>query len=290
MTQAILLGAHQRLFGEWEDSFRHCQGCFETGTKSLTIINNEERRHQMPFRVDPTSHSGRADLLYRAIQSAASDRIGGREYAPQEWIDQATAFLQVYRPKVDVITREIGARAIEVRERDVAIGRLSTYVRHGWQVLKMRVERLGQPEGVLRFYSLPLEGVVPRGATPDEWLTYARLFVEGDAAAVAAGYEPMANPSAAEIQAELTAAGAEVADVSTADAGVDQAQEAAAADAVQADALIGDLMDYLEFYLRRLDAPSQRWIMRRYGVKYYYRPGEPPDPEDAPVEPPPPIP
>jgi hypothetical protein len=237
----------------------------------------------MPFRVDPTSHLGRADWLYRAIQSANSDRAEGREYAPQEWIDQATAFLQTYRPKVDAISRQIGLRSMEISERDVAISRLATCVRHGWQVLKLRVERLGQPEGVLRLYGLPLEGGVPRRATPDEWLTYARLFVEGDAAAVAQGDPPMANPSAAEVQAELTAASAEVDDVSSADAGVDEAQTTAATDAAQADALIADLMDYLAFNLRRQDAPSQRRIMRRYGTKFHYREGETPDPEE-PVE------
>lgn len=239
----------------------------------------------MPFRINPTSHQGRSELLQRAVQSAISDRVDGREYVPQEWINQVTTFVQTYRPKVDAISRQIGLRSMEIGERDVAVSRLAIYVRHGWQVLKLRVERLGQPEGVLRLYGLPLDGAVPAGVTPEGWLTYARLFVEGDAAAAAAGYPPMVNPSAAEVQAELTSASAEVADVSAADAAVDEAQAAAATDAAQADALIGDLVDYLEFYLRRLDAPSQRRIMRRYGIRFHYRAGETPDPEE-PVEPP----
>ncbi len=286
MQCKILFGGCRRSFSGWGGTFQ-TKAASRRYQVSHYILNVERSVIIMAFRVNPTSHQGRAELLYRAIQSAASDRLEGREYVPQEWIVQATAFLQAYRPKVDAITRQIGTRSMEIGERDVAIGRLSTYVRHGWQVLKMRVERLGQPAGVLRLYGLPLDGIVPAGVTPDEWLSYAHLFVEGDAAAVAAGYPPMVNPSATEVQAELTAASAEVADVSAADAGVDEAQAAAAAEATQADALIGDLVDYLEFYLRRLDAPSQRRIMRRYGVKFYYRPGEPPDPEDAPVEPPP---
>jgi hypothetical protein len=36
--------------------------------------------------------------------------------------------------------------------------------------------------------------------------------------------------------------------------------------------LLGDWVDYLEFGLRKLDAPSQRRIMRRYGVRFYIRP------------------
>jgi len=53
----------------------------------------------------------------------------------------------------------------------------------------------------------------------------------------------------------------------------------------QADELIGDLVDFLEFSLRKMDAPSGRRIMRRYGIKFYYREDEPRDPDDpAPVE------
>jgi hypothetical protein len=220
-------------------------------------------------------------LLNRAVQSATGDREARREYVPQEWIDEATAFLETYRPKVQAITRQIGARSKEISERDDAIARLSTYVRHGWRVLKMRVARLGEPESLLRTYGLTLGGGIPQSARPDEWLQYASQFIEGDADAVAQGYEPMVNPSAAEIQAELTAASAEVADVSDADAVLDDAQATAADDAPRADELISDLVDYLGFSLRKLDGPSPRRIMRRYGIKFNYRAGETRDPDDA---------
>jgi hypothetical protein len=235
----------------------------------------------MPFRVNPRSHSARANLLRRAIQSATGDRAEGREYVSQAWIDQASAFLQIYQPRVDAITRHLGLRSMEVRERDAAVARLSTCVRHGWQVLKMRVQRQGLPDGVLRLYGLPLDGNVPSNATPDGWLRYARLFVEGDAAAIARGHEPMCNPSAAEIQTVLDVAAAEVDDVSAADAALDEAQAAAEADQAQAEALIADLVAHLVFNLRRMDAPSQRRIMRRYGFKFHYGKGEARDPDDV---------
>ncbi len=238
----------------------------------------------MPFRSDPTSHAGRANLLNRAIQSASADRAAGREYVPQDWIDEATAFLNIYQPKVQAITRQIGARSREISERNDAIARLSTYVRHGWRVLKMRVSRLGQPESLLRTYGLTLDGGVPQSARPDEWLQYAGEFIAGDADAVTQGYEAMVNPSAAEIQAELVTASAEVADVSGADAVLDDTQVAATADVPRADELITDLVDYLSFNLRKLDGPGRRRIMRRYGIKFNYRAGETPDPDDTGAE------
>ena len=71
-----------------------------------------------------------------------------------------------------------------------------------------------------------------------------------------------------------------MADVSGADAALDDAQAAATAGAPRADELITDLVDYLNFCLRKLDGPGWRRIMRRYGIRFSYRAGETPDPDD----------
>ena len=185
---------------------------------------------------------------------------------------------------MDVIAEQTGARSREVAERDEAIGRLEMFTRHGWSALKNRVERLNESASVLMLYGLPSDGSIPRSATPDEWLNYGRLFVAGDTKAVAQGYAAMDNPSAAEIKVELDKASAEADDVSGADSKMDKAQAAAAGDTARADELIGDLVDTLDFATRKLDGPSQRRIMRRYGIKFAYRPGETPDPEQTPIE------
>ena len=238
----------------------------------------------MPYRLNPTSHQARAILLNRAIKTAADDLAAGDAYVPQAWIDAATPFLTTYQPKVDVIAEQTGARSREISERDEAITRLAMFVRHGWSALKNRVERLNEPASVLMLYGLPADGLLPRNVSPDEWLNYGRLFVRGDTKAVAQGYAAMMNPSAAEVKVELDKASAEVDDVSGADSKVDKAQAAAAGDTARADELIGDLVDTLDFATRKLDGPSQRRIMRRYGIKFAYRPGETPEPDQTSAE------
>jgi hypothetical protein len=121
-----------------------------------------------------------------------------------------------------------------------------------------------------------------------EWVTKilpvlgtAVEVIAGDAEAVAAGYSAMVNPSIAELQVGLTAAQREADEVAPADRAYDEAQEAVAALRPQADELIQDVMDELRFHLRKRDAPSQRRIMRTYGVSFSYLPGEPADPDDA---------
>ncbi len=49
----------------------------------------------------------------------------------------------------------------------------------------------------------------------------------------------------------------------------------------RADELIADLVDDLEFGLRKMDGLSRRRITRRYAVRFYYLAGEKPDPDDV---------
>lgn len=234
----------------------------------------------MPYRIDPTSHDGRVNLLTAALATATNDRAAGRPYLPQEWIDATTTFLGLYRPKVTAIAHKLGAQRTQIAERDAVVPLLAKYVRHGWQVLKMRNDRLGLPEGLLDVYGLPPGGNTPTSATPQEWVNFAKKFIEGDAAAVAQGQPAMCNPSAAEMQPILTQAISEIGDVSDAVAAYDEALEAAEKEVPQANELIGDLVAYLEFALRKEPPSSQRQEMRRYNLKFGYRTGETPDPED----------
>ncbi len=87
----------------------------------------------------------------------------------------------------------------------------------------------------------------------------------------------MVNPSAAELDALVQSAQTEKEDVAIADREYGQAQEALAALRVQADELIDEVMAQLRYVLRRLEAPSQRRIMRTYGAEFAYLEGEPPD-------------
>lgn len=234
----------------------------------------------MPYRIDPTSHDGRVTLLTVALATTTTDRAAGRPYVPQEWLTQATAFLAAYQPKVTAIAHKLGAQRNQIYERDLVVPVLAKYVRHGWQVLKMRNDRLGLPEGLLDVYGLPPGGHVPFAATPHEWVNYAKKFVEGDAASVTQGRPAMVNPSATEIQDILTEVQAVIGEVSDAVAEYDEALEAAEKEVAQANELIGDLIAYLEFALRKEPPSSQRQEMRRYGIKYGYRTGELPDPEE----------
>ncbi len=166
-------------------------------------------------------------------------------------------------------------RSKEVREANAATAIVITYTRDMWEVLKRRVHRLGQPAEVLQFYGLPLDGTIPIYTTNDQWLQAAQTCIEGDAAAVLAGYPAMANPSAAELALVRSAAFTESNDVADADREYDLALAAADALVPEVDLVIEDMMAELRFNLRRMDYPSQRRIQRSYGATFRTLPGEP---------------
>lgn len=134
---------------------------------------------------------------------------------------------------------------------------------------------MDHPAEVLTYYGLPLDGNIPHPDSSSEWLKLAADIILGDVRAIADSYPAMLNPSAVEIQASLDKAQGEYDDFAMADREHDQAQAAIAALRPQADEFINEVYDQLAFALRKMDNASQRRVMRTYGYRYDYSPGEP---------------
>lgn len=238
----------------------------------------------MPYYDAPSNDVQRLAFLQRAHATGLQDVAAGAGLVNQETLDAIAAFLPGFQAAMGAVSARLGARAKETQERLEAIERVKLYTRDLWEVVKRRVRRLDQPAAVLSFYRLPLDGTVPNPTTQEDWLAMAAQVVGGDTEAVAAGYPAMVNPSAAELQAVLDAALSEAADVAAADRAYDQAQAAVAALRPQADELLEEVMADLRYRLRKEDAPSQRRVMRTYGARFRYLPGEPLDSDDTPVD------
>ena len=61
----------------------------------------------------------------------------------------------------------------------------------------------------------------------------------------------------------------------------DESQAKIAGMRKQADELIADIMAELRLTLRKMDAPSQRRVMRSYGARFSYLKGEQVDEDDT---------
>lgn len=231
----------------------------------------------MPQYVSPRSHADRLQFLARAAQTGQMDIDAGRNYVTQDTIDRINTLMPTYVAAVQAIPVASAARSKEVRERNEAIEVLKVWTRDFWEVLKRRVHRLNQPAEVLVFYGLPLDGIVPKPITASEWIQAAENCVQGDAAAVLAGYPAMQNPAVPELVAVLTAASTEAGQVAETDRVHDEALAGAASLVPDVDAVIDDVMEELRFNTRKMDFPSQRRIQRTYGARFITLPGEPDD-------------
>jgi hypothetical protein len=237
----------------------------------------------MPTFASPNTDLDREGFLVRALETGRGDLAAGHDYVTAGTLNSVEAFLSDFRPMVRAATEKLSGRSKESREAGAAVEKVSVYCRDMWEGIKRRAAREGLPAEVLTFYGLPLNGVVPKPGGREAWMALAEQIVAGDAKAAAAGYAPMANPGAAELAAVIQAARTEQAEVAAADREYDAAQAKVESMRARADELVDDVMAELRFRLRKLEAASQRRVMRTYGARYTYLKGEPADADEAPA-------
>ncbi len=243
----------------------------------------------MPTYVAPRSDAERLFFLKSTLNAGPQDTQAGNAYVDADTLTAIGTFTPRFESAYHIVNSRLAERIRETQGKTSSLADLETYVRDFWEVLKRMVTRRKLSLAVLAYYGLGQDGSVPKSATETSWLDFAAQIEKGAAEAVAAGYPAMSNPSAAEVVEALTRAQAELNQVSGFDRAYDQAQEDVAELRAQADAHIQEVMAQLRFTLRKKDEPSQRRIMRSYGAKFTYGPGETPDedgstPEPKPVE------
>ena len=227
------------------------------------------------------SDNGRTHLLQTTEKTAQGD---GENYVSATTVRAITAFLLTWVEKLLQVSKFLSVREKEIREKNVAVGYLDLVMRDVWEVQKRRRKRLDLPAEVLTYYGLPLSGIVPNIGKDKDMLTMAEKMVKGDEEAVLAGFDPIVNPSAAELQTALDAAKKELGEVAPVDRKYDEAEEEVAKLRPEADELIKDVIDELKFNLRKRDGSSQRRIIQSYGVEISYTNGSGPVDDDEEIE------
>jgi len=228
----------------------------------------------MPEYMRPRNDKARLEFLKQAAHTAKQDHKLGNHYMSEALVHSIDTFIPLFEKRLNPVRSYLSQRSKEVRESRESLSTLKIYVRDTCNVLKRRVRRLKQPASVLNFYGLPQNGHAPNPTSKHTWFGLADELIKGDELAVKAGYPPMSNPSAAELKEILEQAWQETRDVSSADREYDDIQAELEELRPRADELVKEVMAELRFHLRHFDRPSQRRIMRTYGVVFRYRKGE----------------
>lgn len=216
----------------------------------------------------PKGNNALLSTLHRIVTTGRQDAAAGRPLIEAATLDEIDAFLADWSPKLQLVTRRRSEHTKELHEALAVRRTLAVYVRDAWEVQKRRIAREGLPSALLALYGLPQDGRVPQGIRVDDWPIWAEKLIYGDAAAVAQGYAPLANPSAAEIAAKLALTQQETPEVTVADRAWDEAQEAVAQGRLIAGRLIREAMAQIRFNLRRESNESVRRVMRLYGAQF----------------------
>lgn len=228
----------------------------------------------MPQTVIPGSDSSRDAFIKTALETSTKNVAKGKEYLMTATHTKLVDFAPQFAEKFADIISSKGKRLNETNEKQTAYAHLVMNVSHVMHSIKNRVQRRGEPSTVLSYYQLPQTGIFPELRPNSKIITTAEKIILGDAAAVTAGYEPVTNPDAAELQAAIDQAKIEQSEFYEADSAYDEAAEELAEVRDSADDIIRDIIDDLEYNLRKMDDASRRRIMRTYGVEFISASGE----------------
>jgi hypothetical protein len=214
--------------------------------------------------------------MEKAVQTATDDAaiVGGTTLLPAALLADLTAHYNAFDAANSAVKTTLGDRKAETAESVVAMAELKMYTSHMQTAVYHRALREKQPDRVLTYYGMNSDGVHPIHTTRRAQLRAGKALIAGDAEAVAAGYPPIVNPSAAELQVVYDAAIDQVGDVPQADRRYDEAQAAIAAMRPEADRLIRSVRAAILYATHEMDTASQRRMLRNYGARYYYAPGE----------------
>lgn len=228
----------------------------------------------MPRTALPTNDNARGETLAKMHKTAVADRTQGNIYIFEETLNRLSTFAPLFSTELDKISESKSSRIRETREKNEAMAKLVMCARHACHSIKNRVTRKGEPTDVYSHYQMPTTGSLPRLRPDLETLGVAKRMVAGDAKAVAAGYDAMVNPDAVELSAAIANVEKEMEELTAADREYDQVSEAIADLRDEANDIIADVMDELEFTLRKMDDASARRIMRTYGITFINASGE----------------
>lgn len=194
-------------------------------------------------------------------------------------------FLPQFAQEVSERGSALSAQAAATATVNPARKELDMYIRHFIAVFNMGVDRGRYPATDRGHYQLPVDyNRLPDLGTDADKIMWGRNIEIGDANRVAAGGEPMENPTAAEVAAATAALSAALDAQTPAKDAYDKEQEDVENLRAEADELIADIWDEVLFNFRKDTPSSMRRKAREYGIVYRLSSGEQPLPDELSVE------
>ncbi len=213
----------------------------------------------------PTTDSDRIVSLRTALESNLRDQAAGHPYLAAPTVVNLEALASPLEAAVHNMAQATARHRAALAAATDALASLQAQVRHVWTTVRWRVRWQGTSPAVLAYYHLPARST-PYPKSRGGWLELGERLLQGDAAAIQAGY-----PSAADTPALTEARDALASALDTLN-GAKQELHTAQQELVSlrrsSDRAIRHLNGDLRYALRDRPATAQQQIMRTYGVRF----------------------
>ncbi len=243
----------------------------------------------------PNSLTSTLELLITARDCQINIQpLTDRLLTPEQWAkvrpDDPTSFLNRFIKENREAVEALADQVQETKVMNDLADRCAMFISHFHQEIDNAITRGAVPSGAgarVYYERDATGGPLPFLGTHAAILKEAERIVVGEAARLAAegqGGVPMTMPSATEVgavrdefrDARIAAGNAAVK--------TDHEREDASGMYPEAHDLANDIIDTVEYANRKdKDAASRRAKCARYGLKYYFAPGETPDPAPTPT-------
>jgi hypothetical protein len=244
------------------------------------------RSHTMPFRQLPATDATRSQALTSGLKKSAAV-TGTARLISADTAARLVTFVPEWEKEVTERADALGKQTSATSALDLAGNNLRTTLSHFIQVYHLGVARgVFSPSG-RAIYDLSVnEETVPALTAEPDLLLWADRTIKGDPRRVINFSEPaMAMPSAADVATALADYNTELTLQTAAKDSLASEQADVNTLRPEADQLIRDVWDEVEFALRQMETTTLRRRAREWGVFYALRPGEPEEPA-TPVVPP----
>jgi hypothetical protein len=220
------------------------------------------------IRLLPRTIAGRANALNGA-HNALINQAPGTQVLSSATAARLVAMQPLYTARIRAVQHAMAEQTAHTPTKNAAVNEARTLANHFIQVFNLGVARGKYRKAHRANYGLDTDSDrVPDMLKESLVLYWCKAIVTGDAARVAAGGLPMANPDAGEVQAAATAAQAAIITQSTLHLNLNNAQEALEALNKEADRLIRRIWNEVETFYSEESPSSMRDKARAWGLLY----------------------
>ncbi|MCK9617603.1 MAG: hypothetical protein M0R21_07175 [Lentimicrobiaceae bacterium] len=233
----------------------------------------------MPFLYHPNSDGDRSNVLTNMHGLIFTPEGEPKEDAKKIFLKGTMEHLKLFAPRFNTAYNNrnlaISERSKATMQKDIKKEIVKKLISHYFQNLNNGIERGLFKSSDRNLYGLDAGGNdVPVIISVNSILHWGALIIDGEAARMAQGGVSMAMPSADEVKTALDDFKAVLKQQSDKKIGLTAEQEEIQKLRDEADELIVDLWDEVEFYFRKSEPAAHRLQCSQWGVIYKNRYGD----------------